>query len=207
MEVVKPLFIGQPAEKESELKKVVEKEGRTGPLLVAEWRHRYCQGGTTAIEEWQTVIYRPEASRGGAPGRPAERGASEAPVVRQEANLQVTGPAWQMVRRLEFDPIILFRFSAATWNSHRIHYDRGYAESEGYPGLLVQGPLLAVLMAGQAQLAIGDLRTLEYRAHSPVFDTDVVDLYLRRDPATCWVEVRRPDGSVTSSLSAATQPS
>jgi 3-methylfumaryl-CoA hydratase len=209
LQLGRPLVLGQPAEKTSVLEGAEEKRGRAGPLLVCHWRHIYTQAGKMAIEEAQTLIYLPGASpeRAAAGSEVDSGGAGSAPPSAAqappgEAPRGTAADGWPRLRRLHFDPVTLFRFSAATWNSHRIHYDRDYASSEGYPGLVVHGPLLAVIMAGEAENAIGPLGFVEYRAHAPVFDTDAVELYIDANESTCRLEARKADGVVATSLSA-----
>jgi 3-methylfumaryl-CoA hydratase len=108
------------------------------------------------------------------------------------------------VRHLEFDPVMLFRFSAATWNSHRIHYDRPFAtQEEGYAGLLVHGPLLTVLLAREAEGVLGELEEVDFRLQAPTFDTQSVDVFVHQaNETSCQVEARKDDGTVAVSLSA-----
>ena len=109
------------------------------------------------IEEEHDIVYR-EAPRGDAPtpkGEPAPASA-----------------AWQ--RQITPDPVLLFRYSALTFNGHRIHYDRPYATGvEGYPGLVVHGPLLATLMVDLArrERPQAHITSFQFRARSPIFDT------------------------------------
>jgi 3-methylfumaryl-CoA hydratase len=153
-----PLRCGEPATKRSRVLSVKEKEGRSGPLTFIVIEHRILQRDRVVVDEQQDIVYREAVSP---PGQvPAPSGAG--PVV---------GPAtgeWA----IEVSPTLLFRFSALTYNAHRIHYDRDYAtQVEGYPGLLTHGPLQALAMAEAARTAgcLGD-KHFEYRLTSPLFD-------------------------------------
>ncbi len=131
-------ILGQPAERRSTIADVVSKEGRSGPLAFVTVRHRVSDGRGVCIEEEQDLVFR------GAPEPASDR-----------TPAQVAAPdtaAWS--RRVTADPVLLFRFSALIFNGHRIHYDDVYArETEGYPGLVVHGPLLGLLMC---QLALDE---------------------------------------------------
>lgn len=108
-----------------------------------------------------------------------------------------------------FDEVTLFRFSAATWNSHRIHFDRRYATGvEGYPGLVVHGPLLATCLTEDAERELGAPVSVDFRASAPVFDEEEVDVYGRPGPGSSWtVQARKSDGSVAMQMTAAPAPS
>ena len=115
------------------------------------------QDNEIAVIDDQTLVYR------AASGEPAPDPApAELPAVPDGASQRV----------LELDPVLLFRFSALTYNAHRIHYDRAYATGvEGYPGLLVHGPLQALLMIELARAQAGTaIERFEYRLSSPLFD-------------------------------------
>lgn len=125
-----PLQIGQPAIKTSKILDITSKQGRAGALVFITLRHQIVQGDTIAIEEEQDIVYR-EA--------PAPDAPSPAPVSPPQG---VGTP--QMIAP---DPVLLFRYSALTFNGHRIHYDRTYAQTvEEYRDLVVHGPLTATLL-------------------------------------------------------------
>lgn len=188
-----PFVIGEPAQRRSELVRAREREGRQGGLVICDWLHTYSQGGAQVLEEVQTVIYRP-------PRGPAPSGDEAPPPKVSEPDQR----AWELMRHLEFDPVMLFRFSAATWNSHRIHYDRPFAtQEEGYAGLLVHGPLLTVLLAREAEGVLGELEEVDFRLQAPTFDTQSVDVFVHQvNETSCQVEARKDDGTVAVSLSA-----
>jgi 3-methylfumaryl-CoA hydratase len=154
---------GEPATKRSRVHSVQEKQGRSGPLTFVVVEHRIVQAGRVVVDEQQDLVYRDAVSSAGQALPPA----APPPIVSPSAS------EWA----IDVTPTLLFRFSALTYNAHRIHYDRDYArEVEGYPGLLTHGPLQALAMAEAARAAgsrgdqdAGDLY-FEYRLTSPLFD-------------------------------------
>jgi itaconyl-CoA hydratase/mesaconyl-C4 CoA hydratase len=124
---IQPLHIGLAAQRRSRIADVKEKQGRTGKLLFVTVHHDYTQRGETCIQEEQDIVYREPTSP------------------RLSLDTPLLEPEWsQSVRPT---PVLLFRYSAVTFNGHRIHYDWPYAtEVEGYPGLVVHGPMIATLM-------------------------------------------------------------
>ena len=158
-----PLRCGEPATKRSRVLSVLEKQGRSGPLTFIVVEHQILQRGQVVIDEQQDIVYREAASS-----------ASQLPASPED------GPAAQPADGdwvIEISPSLLFRFSALTYNAHRIHYDRDYAmQVEGYPGLLTHGPLQALAMAEAARAAgcHGDRsdgrQQFRYRLTSPLFD-------------------------------------
>jgi 3-methylfumaryl-CoA hydratase len=158
-----PLRLGQPAVREGTILNVAEKHGRTGALAFVTVRYLYRQSGTLCIEEEQDIVYRDH-------GPPV-------PAPAPQPLPPLPEGAWS--RTLTPDTRLLFRFSALTFNAHRIHYDRPYAvEEEGYPGLVVHGPLVAILLADLVGRH-ADGRTLErfrFRGLAPLFDFGSVRL-------------------------------
>ncbi|WIX98783.1 MaoC family dehydratase N-terminal domain-containing protein [Amycolatopsis mongoliensis] len=145
---------GEPATRRSEVLAVREKQGQSGPLTFVTVAHRITQAGRLVVDEEQDIVYRA--------GPPADARPDDGPEVPPEPG------EWS----IEVTPTLLFRFSALTYNAHRIHYDRDYCrEVEGYPGLLTHGPLQAIAMAeaARARGAAGPLE-FEYRLVSPLFD-------------------------------------
>ena len=149
------LVVGEPATRRSAVVEAKERDGGTGPLMIVTVEHRYHQRGADQLVERQTLIYRTQ----GAPV-PAPEG-DEVPEV----------PPGGWVERRCPTPVELFRFSAITFNSHRIHYDDAYARGEeGYPGLVVHGPLTAVRAAESMERNTGRLlRSFRFRAVAPLF--------------------------------------
>lgn len=153
-----PLRIGDAVERLSRIADVSEKVGRTGRLVFVTVEHEISTSQGVAVAERQDLVYR--EARSTAPPRQAAD-----PVAgprRADAGLTVETPA-----------VLLFRYSALTFNGHRIHYDRDYARDvEGYPGLVVHGPLQATLLANMAaRLSDGrPPRAFAYRGVAPLFD-------------------------------------
>ncbi|AMO76525.1 FAS1-like dehydratase domain-containing protein [Pseudomonas citronellolis] len=126
LEFHEPLRVGRQASRVTTILKVEEKHGRTGALLFVTLRHDYLQDGRLALREEQDIVYREPS--------PPKLGGTEA----------LPEGAWR--EAVEPSPVLLFRYSAVTFNGHRIHYDWPYVTgAEGYPGLVVHGPLIATL--------------------------------------------------------------
>ncbi|MET0182801.1 MAG: hypothetical protein ABW199_07950 [Caulobacterales bacterium] len=133
--VIAPLQIGDHAEKESEIIGVEAKSGRTGALLIVTLRHTFRVQGSIHITEEQDVIYREAAVSGEAPVSPT-------PAPRDAAWQEIVTPTMPM----------LFRYSAITFNGHRIHYDADYSRDvEGYPACVVNGGLTLLLLLEAAR--------------------------------------------------------
>jgi 3-methylfumaryl-CoA hydratase len=153
------LRLGEPAERVSSLSAVTPKQGRTGELLFVTERHEFHQSGRRCLVEEQDIVYR----SGRAPAR-------QHPATVDDNAVPEPKGSWRL--RLQPDPTLLFRFSALTANAHRIHYDVPYCHDvEGYPGLVVHGPLLALLMLELVRRNAPDrkVRGLSYRLRRPVF--------------------------------------
>jgi 3-methylfumaryl-CoA hydratase len=157
VESVAPLRCGRPATRRTFVRESVDKIGRTGKLTFVTVAHEIIQDGVLAVSEEQDILY-----------RDADTGLGSPPS--GDAEVIAPGPH---ERPLEIDPVLLFRFSALTYNGHRIHYDRDYARDvEGYAGLVVHGPLQAMMMAEAARAEHaphGPVR-FEYRLVSPLTD-------------------------------------
>jgi 3-methylfumaryl-CoA hydratase len=157
------LRCGAPATKRTRVLSVTEKDGRSGHLTFVTVGHQVLQGGEVVVDEEQDLVYRAAGTPTPAP-TPA---APEVPVAPGEREIPVS-------------PVALFRFSALTFNAHRIHYDRDYCRDvEGYPGLLTHGPLQALAMAEAARALSGNTDdanaggravTFAYRLVSPLLD-------------------------------------
>ncbi len=150
------LELGRPATRHGEIRNVTMKSGRSGALAFVTVGYRLEQDGVTCIDEEQDIVYR-------------EAGAPVAvPVVREAP--PVPDGTWH--RTVTPDARLLFRFSALTYNAHRIHYDRPYArDEEGYPGLVVHGPLTAMLLVDLVRRNTPRaLTSFAFRGLSPLFD-------------------------------------
>ena len=155
-----PVRVGDAVERRSIIEDVTTKAGRTGPLVFVKVRHELrCNGAADpAIVEFHDIVYR-EAKK------PTD---VEPPPQKAE-----TGAAWH--REIVPDDVLLFRYSALTFNGHRIHYDRRYVtEVEGYPGLIVHGPLIATLLMDllRRHAPRADVAGFRFKAVRPTFDLD-----------------------------------
>lgn len=148
-----PLLIGQEVEQVERIAAVDEKAGASGRLVVVRVEHEYRQEGQPRLSEERDLIYVEDRGPVPIPGPTAP----------------VPDAAWQ--RDWEIDPVLLFRYSALTFNSHRIHYDQRYArEEEGYPNLVIHGPLVATLLCRLAKQESGRvIRSFRFRAMRPFF--------------------------------------
>ncbi|MDJ1015399.1 MAG: MaoC/PaaZ C-terminal domain-containing protein [Paracoccaceae bacterium] len=161
-----PFRAGVQAERVSRVVNVTRKTGRSGALAFVTVRYDIRQRATPVLSEDQDIVYREEGSGVAAPDH-----------VSAEADER---------RALKLSEVTLFRFSALTFNAHRIHYDRPYCEELGYPGLVVHGPLLAARLAGFAEERLGTLKEFAFRATAPLFLGDVA--WLCRAGERYWVE-------------------
>jgi len=184
-----PLRVGQALQRRSLIEDVRLKEGRSGPLVFVNVRHEVRADGALAITERHDIVYRELPQ----PGEPAPAGQS--------------APAdAQWTRRIEPDDVLLFRYSALTFNGHRIHYDRRYVtEVEGYPGLVVHGPLIATLLLDllRRELPQAAVTHFEFRAVKPIFDVAPFHVCGRREGAHAvklWA--RTPEGHLAMDASA-----
>ncbi|MBL8320036.1 MAG: MaoC family dehydratase N-terminal domain-containing protein [Burkholderiaceae bacterium] len=164
-----PVRVGDVVERRSTIADVTVKDGRTGRLVFVKVRHELrCNGAVEpAIVEFHDIVYR-EAKK------PTD--------VEPPPQAAVTGAAWQ--RTIVPDDVLLFRYSALTFNGHRIHYDRKYVtEVEGYPGLIVHGPLIATLLMDlvRRHAPDADVATFRFRAVRPTFDLNPFTVNGQRD--------------------------
>jgi len=154
-----PLRAGEPVGRTSRIISIKEKQGSSGELLFVDIEHRLDGSAGLAIRELQTIVYCEPVVAGGQPAAadPDEQLPSEA----------AAGTASRTIRPSE---ALLFRYSALTFNSHRIHYDKPWAvDAEGYAGVVVQGPLTATLLLDLARRELGDnrLEHFSFRGVSP----------------------------------------
>ena len=159
---VGPLHVGDAIRRRCEIMDVSLKDGKSGPLVFVLVRHRISGPGGLAIEEEHDIVYRGNAPQDtdqdkDAGTMPSAQGPGEA--------------VWR--REITPDPVLLFRYSALIFNAHRIHYDRDYVtKEEGYPGLIVHGPLIATLLMDLCRRENPNARLarFDYRARGPIFD-------------------------------------
>lgn len=156
LEFLKPVRVGDDIRRVSTISNVTHKHGKTGDLVFCVVRHEISNDQGLAIVDEHDIVYRDEADPN-APPPPGVPAPEEA--------------VWS--RQIEPDSVLLFRYSALTFNGHRIHYDRSYVtEVEGYPGLIVHGPLIATLLMDlcRREQPDGWLNKFSFRAVSPLFD-------------------------------------
>ena len=177
---LRPLVLGRPARRTGVIRNVVQKSGRSGALAFVTVGYSYSQDGEVCVEEEQDLVYRE-------PGPPVA-----AP---QPAELPpVPAGAWS--RLVTPDTRLLFRFSALTFNAHRIHYDRPYAMAEeGYPGLIVHGQLAAALLVALVrQNTDRPIVGFGFRGQAPLFDLAPFRLIAEPAGDQVQLEAQSPDG-------------
>lgn len=162
-----PLLLGSMVDRTSVVRSITPKEGRSGPLCFVTVEHTLKTLGALNLVEEQTIVYREAHGESG-------RGHS------------LTAPTGaEFSREVRLDSIALFRYSALTFNGHRIHYDVDYCRAvEGYPNLLIHGPLVATLLLELSVLQGAPLKVFRYRATSPLFLPDAFTVAGKRNGAT-----------------------
>ncbi|ODT36247.1 MAG: acyl-CoA dehydrogenase [Lautropia sp. SCN 70-15] len=184
-----PPKVGDEIRRHSRILDVSGKQGRSGTLVFVTVRHEIANANGVAIVEEHDIVYRDHP----APGAP-----QPAPEV-APANAEFS-------REIVPDPVLLFRYSALTFNGHRIHYDRDYAtQVEGYPGLIVHGPLIATLLVDllRRNLPEARVRRFAFKARRPVFDIHRFQVCGRReadDRVSLWT--RDHEGFLTMEATA-----
>jgi 3-methylfumaryl-CoA hydratase len=175
-----PLELGRPAELTSTIADLRRRAGRqSGEMVLMDQRRELTQGGSLKLTETQTIVYR-------------EMG-DATPAVKDTG----AGGAGELWRPTTVD---LFRYSAATYNGHRIHYDQAYAKGEeGYPDLVVHGPFTAAKLFDLASRTAAPLKTFSFRAQAPLFVNQPVRLRAGVEPNT--VIAVRCDGQIAMSAS------
>ena len=182
LEFLRPLALGVDATRKSTIKDVSVKDGRSGTLVFVTVRHEISDARGLAIIDEHDIVYR------------GEGGATAAPVAAPRDE------AWR--REVRPDPVLLFRYSAVTFNGHRIHYDHPYVTgAEGYPGLVVHGPLIATLLLDLLRRNRPDtaLRRYSFRAMRPLFDTAPFEVCGAPDDAkrSARLWTRDAEGAIT----------
>jgi hydroxyacyl-ACP dehydratase HTD2-like protein with hotdog domain len=175
------LRVGEAVTRASTITDITEKTGGSGRLVFVTLRHEIAGPSGVAIIEEQDIVYR--GTEGG-----AVKAAPAAPAPPDTALCRTARP----------DAVLLFRYSALTRNGHRIHYDLEYVtRAEGYPGLVVHGPLQATLLAALArEAAERDLAAFNFRGRRPAFHDRPLTLLAMPDGARVRVESRDDSGAV-----------
>jgi 3-methylfumaryl-CoA hydratase len=182
------LIIGEPARRISTIESIDFKKGSTGPLIFVVVKHEIFQHNQLCITETQNLVYReqPDAE---APQPPAKQPPENA----------------DFSREIIPNPVLLYRFSALTYNGHRIHYDRTYAmKEELYPALVVHGPLLVTMLLDlkQAELPDSRIKRIKFRAVRPTFDLHPFILEGKRNKTTLSFWSKDHEGALCMSLDA-----
>ena len=173
-----PIRIGTTIERVSTIDDVAAKTGASGEMIFVTVHHVIHADGVAVIEERQDLVYR-DGGSAGAPSAPAEPRAADTS------------------RSIIPDPVMLFRYSALTFNGHRIHYDRDYARDvEGYPGLVVHGPFAATLLLDLflREKPAARVTGFSFRAQRPLFDTAPFTINLLRGDPTAEAWTASADG-------------
>ncbi|MDF2764953.1 MAG: protein dehydratase [Rhodospirillales bacterium] len=190
MRFLDDLRVEDEVERRSTVAEVALKRGRTGPLCFVTVEHVYSTARGEAVREEQDIVYRGQFS-----ARAPEKAAASTPAAESAADLR---------RTVDPSPVLLFRYSALTFNGHRIHYDRRHAmEREGYAGLVVHGPLQAALLLLLASGARPDGRVqrFDWRGRRPLLDVEPILLRgAWRDAATLdlWTGADREDPFISA---------
>jgi 3-methylfumaryl-CoA hydratase len=194
-ELFSPLRVGEQVQRVSTIEAVNERQGRSGALVFVTVRHEFTAAGRAApaLREWHDIVYREEPARD-----------AKAPAGEPAPAPDPTRPHWQ--RRLVPDEVLLFRYSALTFNGHRIHYDRTYAtEVEHYPGLVVHGPYSQhCLIDFVRDMNRGrTITTFNMRARAPLFADAPFDLVGGpKSGEACEVFALTPAGTIAMQATA-----
>jgi 3-methylfumaryl-CoA hydratase len=191
VEFVAPIPMDSQIVRDSRVISVNEKTGRSGRLKFQEVDHLTVANGVVVVRERQSVVYRGTAT-GAAASPPASAAVADL-------------GGWQWQRSVRPNEAQLFRYSALTFNSHRIHYDRPYAVGvEGYPGLVVHGPLIGTLLIDLCRRQLGHqpLSHFSFRAQAPAFVNEMLHLVGNRENRTLTLAALGGDGRALMSASA-----
>jgi 3-methylfumaryl-CoA hydratase len=190
---VRPLRLGEAVSRVSTVQSVTAKQGGSGHLVFVDVAHETSGANGVAVREVQSIVYRAPAPAGSPPTPPAPGDGA------------FDSSGWSAHRAIMPTEPLLFRFSALTFNSHRIHYDLPYAtQEEGYRGLVVHGPLTATLLLDLARRELGDnaLETFAFRGVSPAICGEMLHLVLRQDGAALELGAFASDGRQVMSANA-----
>lgn len=185
---IAPLRVGSLVTRRSRIVDVQLKQGRSGHLCFVTVEHEISGEGALAVVERQDIVYRASTAAASAPGAPS-------------------APTGSHRRQINAGATLLFRYSALTFNGHRIHYDLPYAtEVEGYRGLVVHGPLTATLLLDLAQAELGDnaLKSFAFRGLSPAICGEALHLVMREDGGAVELAAFAADGRQVMAASATT---
>ncbi len=178
IETLQPIPIGQSVKRTSRIADIKFRQGSAGRLYVVSVSHEIASGDALLVRERQDLVFRegaPKSVAGSGDPRPAP------------------GSGWA----IEPSPLLLFRFSAFTFNGHRIHYDVNYAAEEGYPGLVVHGPMQAALMLNRISQALGHVpERFDYRCVAPLFSGNTFEV--AHDQSALTTRIIRHDGVTTA---------
>ncbi|MGR7994463.1 FAS1-like dehydratase domain-containing protein [Xanthobacter sp. ZOL 2024] len=190
------IAVGDTVQRLSRVDDVTVKTGRTGTLCFVTVAHEITSGSRLVVRERQDIVYR---GLDPAPGTATTPETASAP-----KPAPVAAPAGAHQRVVDPSPPLLFRYSALTFNGHRIHYDRSYVtQVEGYPGLIVHGPLQATLLLRFASEIHGAAPArFSFRALSPLFDTAPVQLHADADGTSLKLWTARPGGPLAMTAEA-----
>jgi 3-methylfumaryl-CoA hydratase len=182
LQFLHPLGVGEPIRRVSTIKSIQSKSGRSGQLVFVTVLHEISNAGGVAIREEHDIVYREAPAPGAAAPQPVPAPAGE-----------------QFGHTVTPDPVLLMRYSALTFNGHRIHYDRPYVmQEEGYPGLVVHGPLIATLLMEALRRARPEktVRSFEFKAVSPLFDIAPFTVNGKLEGGTASLWARGPEGQL-----------
>ena len=209
VEFLAPIPVAAEIERASTIAGITEKSGSSGALVFVDVDHETHANGIPAVRERQTIVYR-EANLPSRLREGSEAGLSQAlthPPLTPPAGGRGTGWPWHRTV-MPSEPLLL-RYSALTFNSHRIHYDRPYAtQAEGYPGLVVHGPLTATLLLDLAarELGCNSLASFSFRGQSPAIVGEPLHLAGRIDGNAITLSAMGEDGRVIMSAEANLKP-
>ncbi|SLN11992.1 FAS1-like dehydratase domain-containing protein [Oceanibacterium hippocampi] len=174
-----PLIAGAQATRRSEILSVSGKDGRSGPLVFVTVAHEFLVDGSLCLREEHDIVYRDDAPASRKPA--AAKDATTDPAAEAPGDIVAR-------RAIDPDPVMLFRYSALTFNGHRIHYDRDYCRDvEGYPGLIVHGPLIATFLMDLCRReGPAPLTEFEFRALRPLFDGERFETIAVAAPDGGW---------------------
>lgn len=179
LEFINPILIDRKITKKSTIQKIAEKTGSTGSLCIVTVLHELFDGETPCIREQQNLVFRED------PKPDAEKPNPPTPPEDAEISHVITP-----------DPVTMFRYSALTFNGHRIHYDVDYARDvEGYAGLVFHAPLTATLLLGLAKEIAGkEITNFNYRATSPLFGHEEFSIHGKQEGGKIVVWAQTPTG-------------